>query len=545
MPIITASYRDLCRLLGRKIEVEKLCERLSMVGMETEAEGYSLKMEVFHNRPDLLSPEGVARALKGFLGIETGLPRYRLSGPRVVVDVDASVAQVRPFIAAGVVRDVQLTDDIVASLMQIQEKLHASLCRNRRRASIGVYDMDKVAPPIKYTTVAPDGIKFTPLDFGHECTPAQILMEHPKGLEYSWLLKDMPRYPLLVDSKGVVLSMPPIINSEDTRVTSGTKNLFIDVTGLDERAVEQPLAILMTALAERGFKIEQVAVRRRKAITKTPDLNPRKHKLSIRQANRTIGLNLASKEIARVAKRMRYGVGGAKGDSVTLLAPPYRTDIMHEIDLIEDIAVGYGYDRLEPTYPKVLTIGEKAEVEKTSSEARQVLTGLGFTEVMNYILTNPRSEMELMKVKEEVAEIANPVSEEYTILRASLIPSLLGSLHQNRRNPLPQRIFEVGDVVVLDPSAETGAANVRRAAGAIIGGGAGFTEIKGIAEALLRELGVKCDVKAAWSASFLDGRAVEFYSEGKKIGVAGEIHPEVLVEFELEHPAAVFEVDLE
>ncbi|MEW6592621.1 MAG: phenylalanine--tRNA ligase subunit beta [Candidatus Hadarchaeota archaeon] len=544
MPTITASYQDICKLLGRKIEVEKLCERLAMVGMETEAEGDSLKIEVFHNRPDLLSPEGVARALKGFLEIETGPPRYRIAAPRVVVDVEASVNQVRPFIAAGVVRDVQLTDDIVASLMQIQEKLHASLCRNRRRASIGVYDLDKVAPPISYTTVAPDGIKFTPLDFGHECTPAQVLIEHPKGLEYSWLLKDIPRYPLLVDSKGVVLSMPPIINSEDTRVTSGTKNLFIDVTGLDERAVEQPLAIMMTALAERGFKIEQVAVRRRKNITKTPDLNPRKHRLSIRQANRTIGLGLASKEIARVAKRMRYGVGGAKGDSVTLLAPPYRTDIMHEIDLIEDIAVGYGYDRLEPTYPKVLTIGEKAEVEKTSSEARQVLTGLGFTEVMNYILTNPSNEMELMKVRDEVAEIANPVSEEYTILRASLIPSLLGSLHQNRRNPLPQRIFEVGDVVVLNPTAETGAVNVRRAAGAIIGEGAGFTEIKGIAEALLRELGLKCDVKAAWSASFLDGRAVEFYSGGKKVGIAGEIHPEVLVGFELEHPVAVFEVDV-
>ena len=545
MPTITASYEDICKMLGRKIGIEKLRDRLSMIGTDAEAEGDSLNIEVFHNRPDLLSPEGIARALKGTLGIEAGLPRYQVAESKITVEADASVAPIRPYIAAGVVTEVKLTGDIVASLMQIQEKLHASLCRNRRKASIGVYDLDKVTPPIKYTTVAPDGIKFVPLESSRELTPAQILQDHPKGIEYSWLLKDLPRYPLLVDSEGTVLSMPPVINSEDTRVTDQTRNLFIDVTGLDEKVVNQSLTILMTALSERGFKLGSVLVKYPKRRVKTPDLRPQKNRLSIRHANQTIGLNLRPAEMARMAKRMRYGVEAAKGDVLTLLSPPYRTDIMHEIDLIEDIAIGYGYDLLEPSLPKVITIGEKAPIERLSDKARRILVGLGFTEAMNYTLTNQRKELDLVKVKEDVAEIANPVSEEYTIVRNSLLPSLLETLHQNRRNPLPQRIFEVGDVVVLDAEAETGARNVRRAAGIIIGEGAGFTQIRGVAEALLRELGIKWELKSTWSPSFLDGRVVELSSGGKKLGMAGEIHPEVLFGFELEHPVAAFEVELQ
>ncbi|MDH5443605.1 MAG: phenylalanine--tRNA ligase subunit beta, partial [Hadesarchaea archaeon] len=241
MPSITVSYRDLYKLVGKRIESKQLCERLGMLGIEAEAAGDELKLEITHNRPDLLSPEGVARALKGFLGVETGLPLYKLSASEVTVEVDQSVDAIRPFIAAGVVTNVKLTDEIVASLMQVQEKLHASLCRNRRRGSIGVYDLDTIQPPVHYTTTLPDGIRFVPLEFARELTPAHILREHPKGIEYGSIMQEWPRYPLLIDAQGVVLSMPPIINSESTRVTSTTKRLFIDVTGEDERVANQSL----------------------------------------------------------------------------------------------------------------------------------------------------------------------------------------------------------------------------------------------------------------------------------------------------------------
>ncbi|TKJ26989.1 MAG: phenylalanine--tRNA ligase subunit beta [Hadesarchaea archaeon B3_Hades] len=545
MPSITVSYRDLCKLLGRRIGLKKLLGHLVMIGIDiTEAAGDELKLEVAHNRPDLLSPEGVARVLKGFLGIEIGLPSYEPSASGVMVQVDRSVKPIRPFIAAGVVTKVKLIDEIVASLMQVQEKLHASLCRNRRRGSIGVYDLDTIEPPVRYTTTLPDGIRFVPLEFNRELTPAQILREHPKGIEYGSITRGWSRYPLLVDSRGVVLSIPPIINSESTCVTSKTRQLFIDVTGEDERVANQSLTILMTGLAERGFELRSVAVKYPGRRVRTPDLRPRRHRLSARNANEFIGLNLKPRGIAKIAERMRYGIADIWGDALTLLAPPYRSDLMHEVDIIEDIAIGYGYDQLEPTVPKVVTTGERTPIERLSERARRVLTGLGFMEAMTYTLTNLRTNFELMRARGEAVEIANPVSEEYTIIRNSLFPCLLSVLRANRRNPLPQRVFEVGDVALLDEGAETGARNVRRAAAAVIGEGLGFTYIKAVAETLLRELGISHEVRPIEHSSFLEGRAAEFVSDGKSLGVVGEIHPEVILGFELEHPVVTFEFDL-
>lgn len=545
MPSITVSYRDLCKLLGRRIGLKKLMGHLLMIGIDAEVADNELKLEVAHNRPDLLSPEGVARVLKGFLGAEIGLPRYKLSASGVTVEVVRSVKPIRPSIAAGVVTDVKLTDEIVASLIQVQEKLHASLCRNRRRGSIGVYDLDTIKPPVRYTTTLPDGIRFVPLEFDRELTPAQILREHPKGIEYGSIMRGWPRYPLLVDSRGVVLSVPPIINSESTRVTSKTRQLFIDVTGEDERVTNQSLKILMTGLAERGFELQSVTVEHPGRRIRTPDLRPRRHRLSARHANEFIGLNLKPEGIAKIAERMRYGIADIRGDILTLLAPPYRSDLMHEVDLIEDIAIGYGYDRLEPTLPKVVTIGERTPIERLNERAERVLTGLGFMEVMTYTLTNPRANFELMRARGEAAEIANPVSEEYTIIRDALLPCLLSVLRANRRNPLPQRVFEVSDVVVLDEGAETGARNVRRTAAMVIGDGVGFTYVKAVAETLLRELGIVHEVRPIEHPSFLEGRAAEFVSDGKSLGIVGEMHPEVILGFELEHPVAAFEFDLE
>lgn len=544
MPSITVSHRDICNLIGRQMEIEKLCERLSMVGMESGAVGGEIKVEITHNRPDLLSPEGIARVLKGFVHIETGLPKYNIRPSGITVEVDKSVENIRPYIVAGVVNEVKLTDDVIASLMQVQEKLHASLCRNRRKGSIGIYDLSAIEPPVHYTTTLPEGAPFTPLDFGQELSPVEILREHPKGIEYGPIIKDLPRYPLLVDSRGMVLSMPPIINSESTRVTERTKGFFIDVTGQDERVINQAITIITTGLAERGFCLESVAIKYPKRRVTSPNLKPRKQKLSTSNINRTVGIKMRPQQIAKLAKAMRYGVDKIKGDILTLLVPPYRGDIMHEIDIIEDMAIGYGYDKLEPTIPKVPTIGEKATVEKLSDKARRVLTGLNFMEVMTYTLTNPRVNFDLMRTKGEVVEVANPVSEEYTILRDWLIPSLLLVLKGNKHNPLPHKIFEVGDAVLLDNLAETGARNARQVAAATAGEGFGFTYLKAVAEALLRELGRKWELKPTWHPSFIDGRVAEFTSNGKKIGIVGELHPEVITGFELEHPIAAFEIDL-
>jgi phenylalanyl-tRNA synthetase beta chain len=543
MPSISVNYNDICRLLGKKLGPDELRDRLRMLGVDGEIVDEELKLEITHNRPDLLSPEGLARSLKGFLGIETGLPSYAVAPSKIVVEIDESVRPIRPYIVAGVVKDIELTDDIVASLMQVQEKLHASLCRNRRRGSIGVYDLDKVVSPISYTSVQPDGTSFVPLEFNREMSPAQILQEHPKGVEYAHLLQGFPRYPLLVDSMGTVLSMPPIINSEDTRVTGETKNLFIDVTGTDERTVGQALDVMMTGLAERGLKLYSVTVRYLKKSIRTPSLKPKQRRLDVARTNDFIGLNLKPAAMVKITKRMRYGVRKMKKNHLTVLVPSYRTDIMHEVDLMEDIAIGYGYDRLKPTVPAVVTAGEPMKIEKTSEKARLVLTGLGFMETMGYSLTTERRNS-VVCTDEKAVEIANPVSEGCTIVRNCLLPSLLSALYENRRHPTPQKLFEVGDVAVLDSETETGARNSRRVAAAISGREATFTQIKAVAEALLRELGINAEARPSQHPSFLTGRAVEFMA-GKKIGIAGEINPEIILSSGLEHPVAAFEIKLE
>ncbi|MEM3519622.1 MAG: phenylalanine--tRNA ligase subunit beta [Candidatus Hadarchaeales archaeon] len=545
MPQITVGYRDLCRLLGRRLSVEKLCKHLLLMGIEAEAVGDQLVLDISHNRPDLLSPEGIARALKGFLGIETGMPEYRVTPSKVIVEVDRSVFGIRPFIAAGVVEDVKLSNDIVASLMQVQEKLHTSFCRNRRKASIGVYDLDTTTETIRYTSVSPDGISFVPLDFAEPLTPAEILQQHPKGIAYSKLLQGLPRYPILIDSQGKVLSMPPIVNSEDTRVRPETRRLFIDVTGTDEKIVNRALVLVMTSLAERGFSLKSVKVKYPGKVRRTPTFESARHTVDILRANRYIGISLTGKEMAEILERMRHKVLGREGGRLKVLSPPYRFDILHEVDLIEDIAIGYGYDRLEPKIPKVVTTGERHPVERLSDVVREIMIGLGFSEVLTYTLTNQSSNFEMMMTSGEAVEISNPVSGEYTILRTSLIPSLLAALRENRRNPLPQKIFEVGDVVLLDDSVETGARNVRRVGGAMIGEGLGFARIKAVVNALLRELGVVSEMRGCSHPSFIEGRAAEIIVGGRVRGILGEIHPQVIVNFELSDPVSAFEIDLE
>ncbi|MEM2289883.1 MAG: phenylalanine--tRNA ligase subunit beta [Candidatus Hadarchaeales archaeon] len=533
MPVIDVSQSELERLLGRKVELPSILRCLDQLGLDTRLEGEKLEVEVTHNRPDLLSVEGLARVLKGMLGIETGLPRYKVAKPCLTLRVDRSVSGVRPIIKAGVVRNVQLDEEALVSIMQLQERLHETVCRRRRKASIGVYDLDTLQPPIYYRAVKPDEVSFVPLEWDTELKLSEILKKHPKGIAFAHLLEGLELFPLLQDSKGRVLSMPPIVNSEETKVTTQTKNLFVDVTGLDERAVTDSLNIMMCALAERGFKLEAV---RMVPGGITPDLSPIRMRVDVEKASEYVGIRFSRKEAARILRRMRFEVAGE-----TVLAPPYRTDLLHEVDLIEELAVGYGYDRLEPLPPRVHTIGEIHPLERLCGRVRLTMIGLGFTEVMNYILTSPRVNFELTGTGGEAVEIANPVSEEYTILRTWLLPSLLLTCQRNKIYELPQKFFEVGDVVLPEPRGES--VRTIRSVGAVHVGG-NFTQMKAVAEALLREVGLKPEQRAGEHPSFLEGRVLEYLLGGERVGIIGEIHPRVLSNFKLNHPVASLEIRL-
>ena len=259
MPTIELDYGDLCSLLRKQYSAEDLRDRIPMLGVDLESvDEDKIVVEVFPNRPDLLSVEGFARALNGFLGDETGLKNYRVTESGITLNIDKSVKKVRPFISVAVIRNLSLNEKRLVSLMNLQEKLHITHGRHRKKVAIGVHDMREIKGPYTYKAVKPDGIKFRPLGMTEELTPREILEKHPKGKEYAWTLDGLSRYPLIVDKNNNILSFPPIINGELTRIENSTTDVFIDVTGLDNLAVNQALNIIVTSIADGGGDIESV-----------------------------------------------------------------------------------------------------------------------------------------------------------------------------------------------------------------------------------------------------------------------------------------------
>lgn len=262
MPSVEFSFRELCHLLGKEFHPDDLRDAIPLMGVGLESiDKNTVSLEVYPNRPDYLMIEGFARALRGFLGLETGLPTYETTPSGITFYIEKSVADVRPAVAVGVARNVDLSDEqTLISLMNVQEKLHLTHGRNRAKVAIGVHDMDRVTPPFTYKAVDPDSMSFVPLDMTDELTLRQILSRHPKGRDYAWTLEGKKKYPLFVDAKGDVLSFPPIINGELTRLTEKTRNLFLDLTGTSQLAVEQALNIICCGLADRGADIQTVDV---------------------------------------------------------------------------------------------------------------------------------------------------------------------------------------------------------------------------------------------------------------------------------------------
>lgn len=531
MPVIHLEFRDLENLTG--IPAEKIIERIPMIGADIERIGDDFAdVEFFPNRPDMYSVEGVARAMKGFFGIEKGAPKYSVSPSEIELRVDPSVKSVRPLIVSAVIRDVRMSDELIESLMHLQEHLHWGLGRNRRKVSIGIHDLSKVKPPFTYTTVDEE-FSFVPLDFDEEMSIREILERHPKGRAFSFILEGFDRFPVILDRDGNVLSFPPIINGELTRVTEKTKELFIDVTGT-EKTVSTALNIIVTALAERGFRVQSVRIFDGGEIITTPDLAERSMEVSLSEIRELIGVPLNPEECIEALLRMRYDAE-ISGEKIKVKIPAYRADIMHPWDIIEDVAIGYGYDRIPSIFPEIPSISSEHEVERMNNRVRELMIGLGFTEVMTFTLTSERIHFDMMRRKGSALKIANPASEEQRIFRSSILPMLLEALSMNRHYPMPHRIFEVGDVIV----------NERRrnhVAGVSMHANADFSEIKAVVQSFLREMGYKAEIFETEDPAFIEGRVAEL--RGDVSGVFGEIHPEVLLNFDLDHPVSAFEIEL-
>lgn len=540
MPVINFSYKDLVHLIGKDIEKEEFLEKFPLIGCEIErVEGDSISIEIFPDRPDMNSVEGIARAARNFFGIERGLKKYKVWKSDIVTYVDETVKEVRPIIVTALVKNVKMSDELISSLMELQEKLHLGVGRNRKKIAIGVHDFDRVKPPFLYKAVDPLSTEFVPLNSTEKMNLKEILERHPKGIEYAHLLEGKELYPVLVDREENVLSFPPIINGVLTQVTPSTRNIFIDITGIDEETAKLALNIICTALAERGGEIYRTKVIEGEKEKVYPALQPSEMRVRKEYAEKIIGLKLSEKEIRESLARMGYDVEVRDGEIIVKI-PAWRGDILHEIDVVEDIAVGYGFDRLKPEQPRHLTYGQPLNRSKLTKKIRMILIGLGFYEVETLTLSNEKDEFERMGLeKGKVIRVENPISGDYTCLRVSLLPSLLKICKVNRHRSLPQRIFEVGYVV------DEKGKNKLHLSFVELDERTNFSRCKSLFEALSRDSGVKMEIKRFNHPAFISGRCAAIIYNGKQIGYFGEIHPRTLTNFDLEHPAIALEMDME
>ncbi len=546
MPVVTFPKSELERLLGVKLDEDYLENLLedTKVNLESFTEE-EVEFEIPADRMDLITIEGLARMLKGVMGRELGIPHYKVVRRSIETKVSESVKKVRPYVVVGLVKHVDLsTEESLISLIEAQEKLHDTIGRNRRRVAIGLHDFSKVTPPIVYDARSASEVVFTPLGEPFEMTAKEVLEQLDKGKEYGHIIRNPEGLvPLILDSEDNVLSMPPIINSELTRLTPGIRDVLIDVTGTDLKAVTQALNIIAYSLAERGGEIHTSSVIYPDGTElETPTPTSTEVKAEIPFIRSVVGLDISEEEIKESLLRARLDVKLSEG--LVVRVPPYRNDFLHPVDVAEEVAITYGLNRLGYELPNnVMTVGRRHPVEKASTKYRELMIGLGYQEVLNYIMTSKEALFtSIGRPERPVVEVANPVSESYSVLRDSLIPGLLHFLSKNTHVSYPQKIFEIGDVVLVDESSETGARDERRLGAAYSDISVGFEDVYSHLKFLMSSLGIEIKLEEHSEPPLLEGRCAKVLANGDEVGVIGEVNPEVLLRIGITNPVAVFEV---
>jgi phenylalanyl-tRNA synthetase beta chain len=454
---------ELLKLIGKKLTSEQLEDAVFLMKAEIDKEEDGIiEIEINPDRTDMLSTEGIARALRAFLEISPGITEYPVKKSGFEVIVKPGLKKIREFIACGIVKSVQTSDDLIKEYMHLQEALTTTHGRNRKKASIGLYVFDEIEFPVIYRPAKPESIRFAPLGVDAKMDGPTIINKHEKGILYGSIISKHKKWPLLIDSKGNVLSLPPIINSNTLgQVDMTTRNLFIEVTGTHKKTVDQALNIMVTSLAERGGNLESVTVSYPGGTSiVTPNLTPKKMLLKVENAVELTGLSLSDAETVVCLQKMGYGARIKGKGNLEVKVPAYRTDVLHQVDLIEDVAIGYGFDRIKPSTPQTSTSGKLLPITRLQNKVRDLLVGTGYQEIKSYVMTSP----EILNIKmlrnRPLTVTGNPKSRDYSVLRNSLLPVLLDFASQNQHADYPQRVFEVGDVVIPDERERTRAKQV-------------------------------------------------------------------------------------
>ncbi len=572
MPVVDVDPDELRDLTGREKSDDELRGDLFDLGLEFEGwtEDDAMQLEFAPDRLDRLSVEGVARSLRYHYGDDRGVYLPSTNDAEWTIEVDPSVPEGRPYVTGAVVRGLDMDDDALQSLIQVQEKLHATMGRGRAKGAIGVHDLValKGAPgtggekSIRYVGVEPDGDRFVPLDSDAEMTPADVLTDHPIGDTYGDLVAPFDRYPAIYDSIGL-FSFPPVINGRRTEVSTDSRDLFVEMTGTDQWTIDHMLNIVCYALDARGGRVERVDVvydadssgDHAGETLDRPDLSVDRKTVSHDRVESIIGIDLPPEEVVDCAERAglnaeQTDAGGEIAYEVAI--PPYRVDALHPLDVIDDIGRAYGFNDLAPQYPDVSTVGGRHERSRLADAARDALVGLGFEDLLNFHMINDEENFERMNLRRdtdavgaaEPTTIREPYSEAYTMLRTWALPSLLMVLERNTHRAYPQDLAEIGLAAHLDDSENTGVAERRTVAAVLARTEASYEDAKARLQALAGAFGKSLETPPTEHPSFITGRAAEVVLDGESAGVVGEVHPAVLVEHDLELPVAAFEFRL-
>jgi phenylalanyl-tRNA synthetase beta chain len=546
MPVVEVPLSVLTTSFSQ-FPIEDVIASLPFIGLDIEGRNHKvIRLEYSPNRPDFSSYVGIVRALKGYLGLETGLPEYRIkSDNRFRIEIDGSVSSIRPHIRALVAKDTELDSDLIKMLIDMQEDLHMGVCNKRRAASIGLHDLSKIQFPLSYSTGGPD-ISFVPLDSNQARSLGEILSSTEMGKKYSYLLRKTNEFPILLDIQNEVVSFPPIVNSRSTRLDNLSKGIFLEITAIDPRVADLIIAIFAAALYDLKFHVYNVVLNEPNGTSsKSPNMSPISVSSRFTEINRCLGTKLPQEEIVRAAACSRLGTRVSSNGKLTCFVPKYRNDVRQVRDLIEEVMIGLGISKLSPTFPNVNVTGGRHPYSVLIDKIKEVLVGLGLLEIRNFVIVSSSMQFDSMGLKADESslfKIENSLISGHDILRNSLLPSLIDTVGHNIHSPYPQNLFEIGKVFTKgEPETEKWHLCV-----VLAHNKADYTSIKSILQSFLTAAFGKGVVTTpmAFGGEYTNGRSASIIVEENDVGKIGEISDPVRQNYRIRVPVAAFELDL-
>jgi len=539
MPVVELSYSQLQKLVG-KASKKQISESLPFLGLDIESEEKDLvRVEYSPNRPDYSTYFGISLGLQGLLGIKTGSYKLKIKKSNdFKITVNPSVSKIRPYVTGIVAKNGKITDNTIKQLMVMQEDLHFGIGRKRKKSSIGIHDLDKIQFPLTYTATNRNH-KFVPLNSEIESTISDILENTEVGKEYGFVLGNSSKVPIIFDSNGQTVSFPPIINASVTTVTTKSKNLFVEVTGINKEDAEDMLSVVATILQAAGFSLVSVNIKGAK--NGTPKLAERKITVNPSLINDSLGLNLRNSEILSSLRKSRLDAS-IKKNNIVCKVPPYRFDIFGPMDLVEEVALGYGIEKLTPLLSPSQTIGQIHPVSSKLKSLALALVGLGYLEALNSSLTSKRILYEMThRNPENIISVLDSKSQEHTILRDSVLPGLLENLSRNIHSQYPQKLFEIGKIFLknnpIDEQTNLALVCAHKEVH--------FTEVKSVLQAMMKTcFNTNVETKTSSHETFEEGKTASIIVNGKMIGIIGEINSKTIEDYKIRVPVVGFELNL-